>query len=425
MSPISSGTSRSRVSTTSLRFSEFVLGTSLISQTDSQANISGNEPTFDESTNTNLSFIPDEIPDDHGITDLTTPRRSGRCPQDTVTSTPSHNIFYGAKELGDAIQSHIFKLPWPPNSQNLTLSTAEDAVPPLLYNFLASACGLTDQATLPDALELNKLSPADHSKLLSICQDIVNLQSHGKVTTPKSLSLGISVKHRTGSSDLIRLLHSLGHCVSYDTVARAETAIAMGKLQNPVAIPPGFSKGKLLIMVYDNIDFMEQTLSGAGTTHQMNGIMFQLNATDATPTPEMTHSTPISRREKTISSQQLVLEHYVAGKRVGIPVSNTPTELHYSKQKEQDYMLQEFKYIIAKTESTHIPPAWIGYQKQATPKYHILGRSSLHYLKNIEAPPNDMATVSNVLQQCVEKADIFELDAWSSSIRLFMQRHNK
>ena len=203
MSPISSGTSRSRVSTTSLRFSEFVLGTSLISQTDSQANISGNEPTFDESTNTNLSFIPNEIPDDHGITDSTTPRRSGRCPQDTVTSTPSHNIFYGAKELGDAIQSHIFKLPWPPNSQNLTLSTAEDAVPPLLYNFLASACGLTDQATLPDALELNKLSPADHSKLLSICQDIVNLQSRGKVTTPKSLSLGISVKHRTGSSDLI------------------------------------------------------------------------------------------------------------------------------------------------------------------------------------------------------------------------------
>ena len=176
--------------------------------------------------------------------------------------------------MGYTIQSHIFKLPWPPNSQNLTLSTAEDAVPPLLYIFLASVCGLTDQATLPDALELNKLSPADHSKLLSICQDIVNLQSHGKVTTPKSLSLGISVKHRTGSSDLIRLLHSLGHCVSYDTVARAETAIAMGKLQNPVAIPPGFCKGKLLIMVYDNIDFMEQTLSGAGTTHQMNSFFF-------------------------------------------------------------------------------------------------------------------------------------------------------
>ena len=156
------------------------------------------------------------------------------------------------------------------NFLNLTLSTAEDAVPPQLYNFLASACGLTKQATLPDALELNKLSPADHSKLLSICQDIVNLQSHGKVTTPKSLSLGISVKHRTGSSDLIRLLQSLGHCVSYDTVARAETAIAMGKLQNPVAIPPGFCKDKLLIMVYDNIDFMEQTLSGAGTTHQTN-----------------------------------------------------------------------------------------------------------------------------------------------------------
>ena len=88
------------------------------------------------------------------------------------------------------------------------------------------------------------------------------------------MALGITLKHRTGSSELIKVLSSLGHCVSYDTVARAETAIAIDKLQNPVSIPEGFSMGKLIVLVFDNIDFAEETLTGAGTTHQVNGIMF-------------------------------------------------------------------------------------------------------------------------------------------------------
>lgn len=82
---------------------------------------------------------------------------------------------------------------------------------------------------------------------------------------------GIRLKRRTGSRGFIGLLH----CVSYDSVLRAETAIAT----NRVVIPAGFSKGKLITLVFDNIDFIEETLHGAGTIHQMNGIMFQDNDT--------------------------------------------------------------------------------------------------------------------------------------------------
>ena len=102
--------------------------------------------------------------------------RESRRPTQGDSNTTSTNLFYGAFELGDAINSHNFKLPWPPNSLNLNLSTAETAVPPLLYNFLASTCGLIDNSAPLSSLDLNSLTPSDHSKLHFISYNIVVLK---------------------------------------------------------------------------------------------------------------------------------------------------------------------------------------------------------------------------------------------------------
>ena len=93
--------------------------------------------------------------------------------------------------------------------------------------------------------------------------------------TPKHLGLGLSVHQATRSKDLVTLLHAAGHSVSYETVLRADTTIAndvITRYQNNgnIMIPRNFSHGTqrgYLRFSGDNIDIIEETLSGTGTFH--------------------------------------------------------------------------------------------------------------------------------------------------------------
>lgn len=338
-------------------------------------------------------------------------RKSPRIVTPGLSQVPNSNLYYGCRDLNSAMASHSYELSWPPSSMNLTIEEAEKAVPPLLYNFLASLCGKSDIETPIDDAEFCKLPADSHSKLLSISQDIINLRSSGHSRTPKSVSLGMTMKHLTGSAHLVRLLNSLGHCSSYDSINRAETAIASDKITNPVKVPSGFVKKVLAVLVFDNIDFMEETLSGSGTTHQVNGIMYQRRIANpcAQPIPQ---TNPVSRRERSINPPTLVLDPFILGKRQGMPVTSTtgPETTNDKDPSLAEFKLLELNYLIAKKEMTTLLPSWTGYQRMF-PNGQLLAKSSLHYLNVIEAPPNDMSTISYVLDISVQKADDLELDS--------------
>ena len=67
--------------------------------------------------------------------------------------------------------------------------------------------------------------------MLSICQEIVFLASRGRQLTLKHLGLGLSVHQATRSKELVQLLHSAGHSVSYETVLRMDNTIAKDALE--------------------------------------------------------------------------------------------------------------------------------------------------------------------------------------------------
>lgn len=72
------------------------------------------------------------------------------------------------------------------------------------------------------------------------------------------------------------LLNKLGHCASWDTVLSLDTSLAqLTLMEGSDKVPKGFSKRAPTTLVWDNIDFGEETLSGRGTTHHTNGIMLQ------------------------------------------------------------------------------------------------------------------------------------------------------
>ena len=110
--------------------------------------------------------------------------------------------------------------PWPPTAQDLNVSEAKSVVPVELYNLVAWIIGATEEPTLANFVDI----PDDvNLKVISICQDIVYLASKGRKQTPKSLCLGLTVRHLTGSSNVLSLLNRLGHCASWNTVVSLDS----------------------------------------------------------------------------------------------------------------------------------------------------------------------------------------------------------
>lgn len=326
----------------------------------------------------------------------------------------SADLMYCGKMLRNSIDHHKYQCQWPPSSETLTLTSCEESVPPLLYNFIALIVG--ESEATPDNLVFDNVDNSAHAKILSICQDVISLRRKGRNPCPKSLSLGITLKHLTGSAHLISVLNSLGHSVSYDSVNRAETAIANNILRQPTSIPNHFSTSTASTLVFDNIDFTEETLSGAGTTHHVNGILYQNSRQARNNEPiDIVQSTPISKRSKSLRAQTaLNLEPFVLGKRIGFPADEVDRDLTSREAAEEGLVkstVKDFTYLAVKTTETSLQPGWTGFNKDYTHPDHILPKSNIHYIPVIEASPNDLATVAHVLNHGKAMADDLQLPA--------------
>ena len=158
-------------------------------------------------------------------------------------------------------------------SRYICIDKAVEVVPRDLYEFLCL------RLTGMHADDVDK-DDRKHRRVLAIAQDIVFYISNARCKTPKHVGLAISVKHITGSKQIIDLLHSQGHCVSYDDVCRFETAIATQVMcsmstQGDGYLPSNIFPGVFSHAAMDNIDINEETRSGQGTTHVLGSLIYQ------------------------------------------------------------------------------------------------------------------------------------------------------
>ena len=116
-------------------------------------------------------------------------------------------------------------------------------------------------------------------KIVSLCQDIIYTVQKSRVKTPKHIGLAMSIKHLTGSKQLVNMLHSQGHCLSYDDLSRVESAsdtLQLAEESGGVYIPTNMvTGGPFIHSAMDNIDINEETRSGEGTTHVLGGLLYQ------------------------------------------------------------------------------------------------------------------------------------------------------
>lgn len=139
---------------------------------------------------------------------------------------------------------------------------------------------------------------------------------------PKQVSLGMTMRHITGSKQ-VTILNRMGHCVSYDDVEVIDTSLAIEVIAQSesqgVIIPTNIVPGGFVQMAGDNNDFLEHTLDGKHTTHSTTLVMYQRRQFG--PRPQKTVCAVQTARKRSLKmtdNTQQILECGVFGKRPSV-----------------------------------------------------------------------------------------------------------
>ena len=103
-----------------------------------------------------------------------------------------------------------------------------------------------------------------------------------------------------------------------------DTALCLQKVSlstGDVVLPANIHPGTFTTLAWDNIDRLEETDSGGGTSHRVNGIAVQ--AKPAGPLPSKNLPSVDKTKKRSIDAPAPLLATYNAGERVGPPQIKT------------------------------------------------------------------------------------------------------
>ena len=161
----------------------------------------------------------------------------------------------------------------------------------------------------------------------------------------KHITLPFTVKSLTGNVELVHILNRLGHGVSYSQLQEIDTALCLQKLSlsdcQP-ALPRDIHPRVFTTLAWDNIDRLEETLSGEGPSHRVNGIAVQ--AKSQIPQPVKPMPCLPKTKKRSMSCEPLLLPTYNAGIQAGPSQmreieGDTRDEVKLAKQKNLVWLL--------------------------------------------------------------------------------------
>ena len=176
---------------------------------------------------------------------------------------------------------------------------------PFMFNFFSWLLGFLEDAQACEYVEVDEKHAA---RVFSVCQDLINISSKGKIQTPKSLALAMAVRQITGCSKLINILNGLGHCVSLSSTMTFDSALAQLTINTSSIIPRNFVAEEYINLVFDNIDFGEEI---SKQTHVTNGIITQKITIQNES--ELRHFTVIKKSQRTVEVPPSVISEYHLG----------------------------------------------------------------------------------------------------------------
>lgn len=224
----------------------------------------------------------------------------------------------------------------------------------------------------------------------------------------------MSYKDPDGNVELIKTLNRLGHSCSYSRLEEIDTALCIDKLNSvegdQVPLPMSIHPSVPTVLAFDNIDRQEEVLSGAGTSHRVNGIIVQATSLSCAPHKQ---STSMNKKDRkcTIKPLEGQIPIYIVGKRSSPPAivpsdlsTTSATALLRARQKNLLWTLVRSHDPTDQTASS-----WTGFNI-LTRDHKQVTQDTVGYLPTINAPATEMSTVQEILQQAISIQASLHLD---------------
>ena len=317
-------------------------------------------------------------------------------------SSRSANIHQAAIDIREAIQRTENKMSWPPRPSDLAESAKN--VPKELDSFLQTL--LTGKKEWQD----EDCHPRVQRLMKSFAQDLMFGVSRGKIKPPKQILLPYAVKTLTNNVELIQMLNRCGHGIAYSQLEEINTALCLQKMASTseIPLPDNIQPHVSTTLAWDNIDRLEETLSGEGTSHRVNGIAVQARHFGPHLPPEpSTHIVKTKKRSvEALDTENLPL--YNAGDRCG-PRSRRFVEVTCQEALE-NARRKNLLWVLVRlhADARQKVSGWTGFNISVRNKVEVR-QDSVGYLPTINAPATNMSTVHEVLVRSVKIKDTLQL----------------
>ena len=310
-----------------------------------------------------------------------------------------------AKFLRSEIQKIEFNKSWPPMPEELNEEYI--SIPSPLSRFIQILlCGTSSE---------DKASAKVKRLVSSFSQDLVYAVSGGVIKTPKQILLPWSVKTLTGNVEIIKMLNRLGQGISLSSLQEIDTSLCMQKITKQdnqgVVLPSNIYPCVPTTLAFDNIDRIEETLSGGGTSHRVNGIVIQPQVSTAQPL--IIRDTLTKDKKRSIPPTTPVSLQYTAGNRCGPPPligsfvsDNVTTEADVKLAHNTNIVWS----MVRQCDTTQQKmTSWTGFNIQI--RNHIkVCMDTISYLPTINAPATHLATAYEILKRAKNIAETLHVD---------------
>ncbi|KAK3696845.1 hypothetical protein QZH41_003454 [Actinostola sp. cb2023] len=312
----------------------------------------------------------------------------------------------------------------PLDVNDLSLASSKAIIPKTLYWLLRWVITTDEFNSETEFLQAEPCQNiSDERKILMAGQDVVHCASHSRVKLPKHVSLAVSVRHLTGSKQLITLLNRMGHCSSYDDVEVIDTGLANEVLAmsegNRCVIPSNISQGAFIHTAADNNDINEETLDGKNTTHATTHVVYQRAQPGNMPQRREAHADHSSRKRSLDTSRPAseIQEIGVFGKRP--PVSNKiagqVNEEWFNPDKKLFVAgcIMDMAWMLLRLQSTNLfqnhqqlqpseqcIPGWSGFYSLVFPSLPC--KTSIGYCPMLNARSDDFSTIYTIMKNTEE-----------------------
>lgn len=280
-------------------------------------------------------------------------------------------------------------MPWPPSAE--FLASDETKAPNLLCEFLSYVT-----SGKPLNVANDKVKRTVNSYAQDLCYSITN----GKWKMSKHLSLGMTIRHLTGSAELVTLLNRYGHCVSYSHLLELETAMCNKIKCNDQLLPSNISTTGNIVshLCWDNFDLNEETPSGSGTTHSTHGIMIQERRTDM---QTLISGTDVPRtKQRSVKFLERDLQPCFIQKHpepnIDATITSCVNRAAVNNATQSDFFWSLCRATFNKTSQV---PGWSGWVSKTSNIEGEQKLSTVGYMTPITSPITEYSTIQEILTQ--------------------------